>query len=331
MAMLGQLGNMTEVKVSNGFEPIPAGKYRAQVTETELKQTKAQDGQLLKAKFEILDGEFAGRAIFTNYNLVNKNKQAQEIGLGQLKALATYSGHPNPNMIRNSEELHNRPVVITVKLRPAKGEYDASNDIVSYESVGGQSATTPKPPAAPVVQAAQPVVAAAPSAPPVAAVAAGNAVPVAAPAAVQAAPVQPAVQHQATTVAAPGGMSAEPVGNGAVAPHAQSAPTAPVHAQNAAPAIATDPVGNAAVVVPAAVTVAEPQTLATASNTGALQSAADDDIPPFDPADALLQAPPPVEYVDGHATGPVTAPAYVPPTTPVQVTDPASLKAAAGF
>ncbi len=176
MAQLGALGNLSETKVSNGFEPIPAGKYRAQVIETEIKQTKDGSGQLLKATFEILDGEHAGKKVFANYNLVNKSQQAQDIGKGQLKALATYAGHPNPNMIRATEELHGRPVIIVVSVRPAKDGYDAANDIKSYETVGGTAAK----PAAPAAGFAAPKPQAPPApaavAPPVPAVAAPSSV-----------------------------------------------------------------------------------------------------------------------------------------------------------
>lgn len=174
MAMLGQMGDLSTTQVSNGFEPLPAGQYKASVIETELVPTKDDSGQLLKAKFKVLEGEYTNRTIITRFNLINKNAQAQEIGRGQLKALATYSGHPNPNQIRNTEELHGRPVIITLSVKPAKDGYDASNEIKAYAYVGGNQGRTgtlsvpsgpPKPPAPPAPAPAAPA-ASAPVVPP---------------------------------------------------------------------------------------------------------------------------------------------------------------------
>lgn len=162
MAQLGQLGDLSGAQVSNGFEPVPAGSYRAQVIETELRQTKAGNGQYIRATFEILDGPHAGKKIFTNYNIAHSNPQTQEIGRGQLKAFLTYSGHPNPNMLRNTEEMHGRPVIINVIVKAGSGEYGPSNEIKSYAAVGAGAAkpaaaagfAAPKPPAAAAAPAA---------------------------------------------------------------------------------------------------------------------------------------------------------------------------------
>lgn len=173
MAQLGQLGDFSGDKVSNGFEPVPAGTYKAHVVESELNQTKDGTGQLIKATFEILDGPQAGKKIIVRYNIVNRNQTAQEIGRGQLKAFLTYSGHPNPNMLRDTNEMHGRPVLITVVVKPAQKDahgneqYGPSNEIKSYAGLAGAQAAkpaaagagfaAPKPPAAPAATAvAQP-------------------------------------------------------------------------------------------------------------------------------------------------------------------------------
>jgi len=53
--------------------------------------------------------------------------------------------------INDSAELHKIPCIIKVKIRPAKGEYEASNDIVSYKSIeeGQASAVATTGPAGP--------------------------------------------------------------------------------------------------------------------------------------------------------------------------------------
>lgn len=46
-----------------GFDPIPAGKYLAVITETEMKDTKKGGGQYLQLTFQIIDGPFKGRYV----------------------------------------------------------------------------------------------------------------------------------------------------------------------------------------------------------------------------------------------------------------------------
>ena len=42
-----------------------------------------------------------------------------------------------------SEELHDKPLMIKVKVRPAQGEYDASNDVGGYKADEGTDFTPP--------------------------------------------------------------------------------------------------------------------------------------------------------------------------------------------
>ena len=54
-----------------------------------------------------------------------------------------------------SEELHDKPLMIKVKVRPAQGEYDASNDIAGYKGVeGNDTPLTPTPKATPATPSA---------------------------------------------------------------------------------------------------------------------------------------------------------------------------------
>ena len=53
--------NADEVAPSTSHDPIPAGKYQAVITDSELKMTKSGTGSYLELTFEITDGEFEKR------------------------------------------------------------------------------------------------------------------------------------------------------------------------------------------------------------------------------------------------------------------------------
>lgn len=146
---------------------VPPGKYTLQVIESEVCATKAGTGQYIKFTFEILDGEYRGKRIYSNCNFANPNETAQRLGREWLKSLATYSGHPNPNVIRDTQELHGRPVIGSVIVKDG-GEYADSNEIKGFAKVAGQPAAAPPAPAAPAAAPAPAPAAPAPVAQPAA-------------------------------------------------------------------------------------------------------------------------------------------------------------------
>ena len=62
----------------------PVGDYKAVITESEVKETKAGDGQYLNLRIEIIEGEYQGRIIFVILNLWNPNPKAVEIANREL-------------------------------------------------------------------------------------------------------------------------------------------------------------------------------------------------------------------------------------------------------
>jgi len=126
--------------MNTGFDPIPAGKYAAQVVESDFKPTARKDGKYIKLKFEILEGEFKGRFIWTNLNVVNPNPVAVDIANKELATLCRACG---VSVIQNTEQLHGIPIRMKIKIKPAKGDYPAGNEPIGYEAltVGAQSGT----------------------------------------------------------------------------------------------------------------------------------------------------------------------------------------------
>ena len=163
MAHLGF--DATQVQPDSGqLDPVPAGWYIVSVDESELKPTSDGLGARLAVRFSILEGQFANRKIYTGFNIRNANPVAQEIAFKQLSALAHAVG---VLQVQDSQQLHNIPLKVRVKIRPPKDGYDAQNDITAFknvnEDVGGTAAGAPATPAAPAAPPA--AAAAAPAAP----------------------------------------------------------------------------------------------------------------------------------------------------------------------
>lgn len=151
MAQLGGTFDATQVAPNQPFEVLPAGKYKVQVVDSDMRPTKDGTGQYLWLEMEILDGDYQGRKIWDRLNLVNANQQAVEIAQRSLSALCHATGKLH---VSDSADLHFIPVIATVKVRPAKGEYDASNEIRGYETAG--NVTPMSRPAAASASAAAP-------------------------------------------------------------------------------------------------------------------------------------------------------------------------------
>lgn len=124
--------NAEEVAPSGAFEPLPRGKYVAIITRSEVKNTKKNDGQYLSLMFKIVEGDYEGRTIFANLNMVNKSADAQRIARQQFSAICHAVDVLNP---QDTSELHGIPLMISVKIRPETDTYAASNDIVGYGPV----------------------------------------------------------------------------------------------------------------------------------------------------------------------------------------------------
>ena len=136
--------NATEVEPTSSFEPIPAGKYLAAITESEMKPTKNGSGSYLQMTFTIIEGEFKNRVLWARLNLNNPNATAVKIARSELSAVCHAVGVMQP---RDSVELHNLPLVITVKLKKREDTGELTNEIKGYEP---KAVSTGQPQQAPV-------------------------------------------------------------------------------------------------------------------------------------------------------------------------------------
>lgn len=87
MARFDTSFDATSVEPTTAYELLPAGKYRAQIVESEMRVTKNGMGQFLWLMLDILEGEHKGRKIFDQLNLVNPNPTTVEIAQRTLSAI----------------------------------------------------------------------------------------------------------------------------------------------------------------------------------------------------------------------------------------------------
>jgi len=132
-----------QVEPTTSFDTIPAGKYLAAITESEMKPTKSGSGSYLQLTFTIVEGEYKNRVLWARLNLNNPNATAVKIARGELSAICRAVGVMQP---KDSVELHNVPLAIVVKLKKRQDTGELTNEIKGYEpkaSAAGQPQQAP--------------------------------------------------------------------------------------------------------------------------------------------------------------------------------------------
>ena len=122
------------------FSPLPIGEYLCTITSSEKKQTNPKDGRVqssyINLTLTIQDGEYKGRKLFHGLHIDNPSVEAAEIAKRTLSAICAITGVPRPKM---TEELHDKPFVVKVSIRPASGAYQPTNEIKAWKYADGSS------------------------------------------------------------------------------------------------------------------------------------------------------------------------------------------------
>lgn len=108
--MEGFLVDLSDVK-EQSFEPLKPGTHPVTIDTAELKSTKTNDGRYVKVSFKVTDGDGKGKKVFHNFNIVNPNAQAVEIGKSQLKTMMV-AAKMNADALRSVAELVGKKLVI---------------------------------------------------------------------------------------------------------------------------------------------------------------------------------------------------------------------------
>ncbi len=146
MARLNDAFDATGIDPAVAYEILPAGKYRAQIVESEMRLTRNGMGQYLWLMLDILEGPHQGRKVFDQLNLVNSNPTTVEIAQRTLSAICHATGKMQVN---DSEELHLIPMTIQVTVKPPRDGYSEKNAIRYLVPDGVAQPAAPRPTAAP--------------------------------------------------------------------------------------------------------------------------------------------------------------------------------------
>lgn len=130
------------VEPSVPFEAIPAGKYIAVITDSDMKDTRSGNGRYLQLEFEITNGEYKGRKVWTRLNLENANPEAVKYARADLAAICRAVNVLHP---ADSVDLHNIPLQITVRCRKNQDD-EMTNEVKSFAPI---PSATPVPAPAP--------------------------------------------------------------------------------------------------------------------------------------------------------------------------------------
>lgn len=136
----------TTVEPQKNFTLLPPGRYVCKIVDSEMKPTKDGTGQYLQLKHEVIDGEHAGVAFTNNLNLENANPQTVEIAY---RTLSTICHHIGKTKIKDSKELHNQPIVVTLAVKSTpkndgSGNFD-SNEVKGYDKATADSTSSSQP------------------------------------------------------------------------------------------------------------------------------------------------------------------------------------------
>jgi|TARA_Y100000310_G_scaffold299273_1_gene333987 hypothetical protein len=126
----------TSVAPSQAMEPMVAGEYTGMITASELKETAKKKrgesalGTLIEFTWQIIDGPYKGRKLWSRINMQNDSKKAVEIGQEDLSAICHAVGVLKPAM---SEDLHDKPVSLKVVIAKSKLNGEPINEIKGYK------------------------------------------------------------------------------------------------------------------------------------------------------------------------------------------------------
>lgn len=126
---------------AQNFDPIPAGEYTVKIESTDVKATNTGDGEYIKLTLKVTGPSHIGRVIFANLNTRNKSPMAEQIGQGQLKSILTAL---NIKTLTDTDQLVGGDLTVSVGIKPAQGQYAASNEIKSYKASNGSIIQAPK-------------------------------------------------------------------------------------------------------------------------------------------------------------------------------------------
>jgi hypothetical protein len=138
--MSTQLPQSYEGAPNDQFDVIPAGIYRADITNYTLKRTRAGDGLYAEIELSLSGGEADGRKVWARHMVQHPNPTAQRIGDRQISDLAN-AALGSGSKLQDLAQLAAKAVMVEIVVKPGEGQYGPSNEVKRYHPVDqGQAA-----------------------------------------------------------------------------------------------------------------------------------------------------------------------------------------------
>lgn len=121
--------------VSEGRGPLPKGDYVLALAKSDRVTSKANSAnEYVQAEFEVMEGPFARRRVWANFNLWNQSEKAREIAFMDFNALCHACGRLRPEA---TEELHGIPFRASIGVEK---DDPSRNRIIGYKPLNAAPA-----------------------------------------------------------------------------------------------------------------------------------------------------------------------------------------------
>lgn len=140
MAFLNESYEVDQLpKGNSNYEVLPAGWYTANITQAELMDTKAGNGQYIKIRYDITGPSHQGRVVFGNLNIKNPNPKAEEIGRQQLGEIMRAVGLAR---VTDTDQLIGGTLQIKLDIRTSE-QYGEQNEVKGFKAAAGNLSAAP--------------------------------------------------------------------------------------------------------------------------------------------------------------------------------------------
>lgn len=144
MAILN--AQLDDVQVQEGFDILPPGDYMVQIVDSAIKE--GGKGAYIQWTFQVIGKPNKLWDVMSLNNPISRSR---------LKTMAMCCGHPNPDFLRDTEDLHGKECMVHLKVeKDETGQYADKNRITSFKPPK-RSENIPHIPIPQAVQQAMPV------------------------------------------------------------------------------------------------------------------------------------------------------------------------------
>ena len=133
--------NTADLPEPSGVEPVPAGEYLVEITESDAVANSKNTGDILKLTMRIIDGDFIGQMIWDNISYRHQSPKVEDIGKKQINSICRaigFEGH-----LEDSTQLHGQPLVVRVTLEQPDPAYAPKNVVKAYKPADAPPAPAP--------------------------------------------------------------------------------------------------------------------------------------------------------------------------------------------